>query len=105
MAESPMAGAKELQELLVGYAKQETIGPLRNLAGFVAKGVAGALLVGIGAFFLGLGTLRLAQSLMGEGAHLLSVVPYLIAVAVVVVVIGLLVAALQRSIKKVNRRV
>ncbi len=67
----------ELVNLVVAYAKQETITPLRSLTRFVAWGVAGALLLAVGGVLAALTVVRLLQ---GElGSHLggnLSWVPY-----------------------------
>lgn len=67
----------DLISLVVAYAKQETITPLRSLVRFVAWGVAGALLIAVGSV---LATLTVVRLLQGElGHHLggnLSWVPY-----------------------------
>lgn len=47
---------------VVAYAKQETLGPLRGAGRWLAAGVGGALLLGIGAILLLLGLLRLLQT-------------------------------------------
>lgn len=68
----------ELVELVIAYAKQETIGPLRSLGRFVAFGVLGAIFVAIGGFLLALAALRVLQSeLAGPLGGNLSWVPYL----------------------------
>ena len=67
----------ELLSLVVAYAKQETIDPLKSLARFVAWGVAGAFLIATGGVLLALAAVRAAQA--ESGAHLhgnLSWVPY-----------------------------
>jgi hypothetical protein len=78
----------ELWELIVAYARQETLTPLRSLGRVVALGSAGSLLVGIGAVCWGIGVLRLLQAEAGtafEGTW--SFVPYL-AVTVLLVLGG-----------------
>jgi multisubunit Na+/H+ antiporter MnhB subunit len=50
--------ARELVDLVVGYAKQETVDPIKRLGKTVAFGVAGAALVGIGGVFLSMAALR-----------------------------------------------
>ena len=50
--------ARELVDLVVGYAKQETVDPLKRLGKTVAFGVAGAALVGMGGVFLSMAALR-----------------------------------------------
>lgn len=67
----------ELLGLVIGYARQETIDPLRSLARFVAWGVAGAVLLSAGGVLLALAAVRAAQA--ESGAHLhgnLTWVPY-----------------------------
>lgn len=69
--------AGELSGLVVTYAKQETIDPLKSLGRFVAFGIAGAILIAVGGVVLTLAVVRLLQS--ETGAHLrgdLTWVPY-----------------------------
>jgi len=76
----------ELWELVVAYARQETLLPLRSLGRVVALGSAGSLLVALGAVCCGVGVLRLLQSETGDtfdGSW--SFVPY---VVVTVVLLG-----------------
>ena len=58
--------AQDLWQLVVGYAKQETLDPVRNLGRFVAFGLAGALLGSLGTVLLLLGGLRLLQTETGS---------------------------------------
>lgn len=73
----------ELLGMVVAYAKQETLDPLKSLVRFVAWGAAGALLIAVGGVLGALAVLRLLQ---GEaGVHLggdLSWVPYSVAAVV-----------------------
>jgi len=70
----------ELLGMVVTYAKQETLDPLRSLVRFVAWGTAGAVLLAVGGV---VGALTILRLLQGEaGAHLggdLSWVPYSVA--------------------------
>lgn len=59
----PTEQVTELRELVVGYAKQETIEPLKHLKRFLAYGISGAVCVGIGVSFLLLGLLRGLQQI------------------------------------------
>ena len=52
----------ELKDLVVGYAKQETIDPLKTLKSYLLWGIGGAFFVGGGSFFILLGILRGMQS-------------------------------------------
>ena len=73
----------ELWELVVAYAKQETVEPVRNLGRFVAFGLAGSLVLGIGLVLLVLAALRALQT--ETGGHLQrhwSWLPYAIMVVV-----------------------
>ena len=82
--------AQDLLQLVVAYAKQETIDPARNLLNFVKFGFAGALLGSMGAVLLLLGLLRLLQSETGSTFDgKLTFVPYLIVLFVsALIVVG-----------------
>lgn len=56
----------ELWELIVAYVKQETVVPLQKLGRYVAWGVVGALLLGVGVIFLALSGLRALQTETGS---------------------------------------
>ena len=60
------AEAQDLFQLVVGYAKQETLDPIRNLGRFLGFGLAGALVGSLGAVLLLLGGLRLLQTETGS---------------------------------------
>lgn len=71
--------AKELWDLVLAYARQETVEPLRGLARFVAFGLAGSLVGGFGLVLVLLGTLRLLQTETGTAFDgLWSWVPYVV---------------------------
>src|SRR5207302_11445832 len=57
--------ASKLLDLVRAYAKQETVEPLRGVGRFVAFGLAGSFLVGIGLVLLALGALRALQNETG----------------------------------------
>ncbi len=84
------AELKELLDLVLTYARQQTLDPLKQLGRWVAYGVAGALLVSLGSLLVGLGLLRAVQDESGD--HLAgswSWVPYLVVAVFLGVVIGL----------------
>ncbi len=97
---NPLDGAKEIQALLVDYAKQETIDPLKSLGKFIGLGMAGALMVFLGVFFLGMGVLRLMQTVM-DGNHIGSTVPYLVSIVALGLAMGIIFSLYSRSKKRV----
>jgi hypothetical protein len=89
---------RELFDLILTYARQQTIDPLKKLGRWVAFGVAGALLVGLGFLLIGLGLLRAIQS--EAGRHLAgdwSWVPYFVVVLFLGAVIGLMVRRMSHG--------
>jgi hypothetical protein len=69
----------DVVELVVAYARQETVGPLRGLGRFVAFGVVGAVFMAVGISVLLLAGLRVLQTETGTTfTGNLSWVPYLI---------------------------
>ncbi|HET9692663.1 MAG TPA: hypothetical protein VFP61_16060 [Acidimicrobiales bacterium] len=94
---SVAAGAAELKDLLVAYAKQETLEPLKALKTYVVFGVAGALLLAVGTAVGAIAVLRAVQT---EAApHLtgdLSWVPYLGAALFALLVAGFAISGIAR---------
>ncbi len=77
-------------QLVLDYAKQETLGPIKGLARFVLAGVAGSLALAAGCVFLLLAGLRAIQTETGSTfTGNLSWLPYLIAAAAAVMVMAL----------------
>jgi amino acid transporter len=97
----------ELKQLVVGYAKQETVDPLRTLGRYLLFGVLGAIFVGGGSLFLMLGTLRALEArgpfqtpgatIAQHQAGARTLVPYAVAIAVGIVVVVLSVVAIIRD--------
>ena len=76
-AKNPSGDARELVDLVIAYAKQETIEPLKGLGKNALKGIGGALLLGIGGVFCSIGALRAMQSETDWfERHNLSYLPY-----------------------------
>lgn len=100
---NPFEGVQEIQQLLVDYAKQETVDPLRHLGRYLGLGVAGSVLIFTGTFFVSLGALRLMQSIdTFAGSGWRSTIPYLTAIAVLALVIAVIALALRRAKNKVR---
>lgn len=89
----------ELLELVVAYAKQETLDPLRSLGRYLLWGMAGAIAMSIGTLLTVLAVVRLLQTEVGH--HLsgnLTWVPYMGGLLVAVLVVGLAgMRAMRRS--------
>jgi hypothetical protein len=98
----PLEGAQEVQQLLVSYAKQETVEPLKTLGRYFGFGIGGSLLIALGTFFVGLGVLRVTQTVeQFTGSSWASTLPYVITLVVLVLFLGLISLALGRAKRKV----
>ncbi len=87
-----------LVELIRDYAKQETIDPLKRLGRYLALGLAGAVLLSLGAIMMALAGLRALQDETGStftGSWTWA--PYAIVVAGLAVVMGAAALALNRG--------
>ena len=71
-------GFGELLNLVVSYAKQETLDPIRGAGRWLAFGFAAVISLIIGISLLALGTLRLLQYEVFAGATTWSWIPYVI---------------------------
>ena len=102
---NPLEGAQEIQQMLVAYAKQETVEPLKSLGKYLAWGIAGALMIFLGGIFLGLGVLRLVQSETGDtfaGGSFMSVLPYVITLAALLLIIAFILVLMNRARKRIS---
>ena len=93
--------AIELKDLVVAYAKQETLVPIKGLGRFIALGVAGSLFLAIGLVFLSLALLRALQTELPDvfdGNW--SFAPYLITLVACAVVLALA----GKAVGKAKRR-
>ncbi len=83
-------GAGDVVQLVLDYAKQETLEPLKGAGRFVAFGVVGAIAISAGTMLLLLGGLRALQTETGSTFRgNWSWAPYLITAAAAVIVAGL----------------
>ena len=93
--------AQDLLQLVIGYAKQETLDPVKNLGRFLAFGMAGALLGSLGTVLLLLGGLRLLQTETGSAFDgNLTFIPYLL----VLVASGAIAAGALKARERGQRR-
>ncbi|HET9443222.1 MAG TPA: hypothetical protein VFO65_07850 [Acidimicrobiales bacterium] len=82
--------AVELKALVVTYAREQTIEPIKGLARFVAWGLAGSTVLALGLVLLVLALLRVLQTELDtvfDGNW--SFAPYAITLVVCVAVLGL----------------
>jgi hypothetical protein len=84
------AGGGEFVELVVAYAKQETLGPLRGLGRFLALGAVATIAWSVGSLLLLVALLRFLQTETGSAFRgNLSWLPYLITAVAALAVLGL----------------
>lgn len=94
---SPKDIFDELRELVTGYAKQETVDPLKMLGRWLGFGLAGGVCMAVGLLLLGLGALRALQTQTGGWFDdSLTWIPYLIMFVVFVLLIALTVRAMLK---------
>jgi len=85
-AKNPTGDARELVDLVIAYAKQETVQPLKGLGKNAAFGLGGAVLLGLGGIFCSVGALRAMQTETDFfERHNLSYLPYVFTVLILVV--------------------
>jgi hypothetical protein len=96
--------AKELWEMTVAYAKQETVEPIKGLGKYLAFGLAGSACIGLGCVLLVLAGLRALQTEVGSfqtadpgDVNNLTWIPYLIMIAIGAVIIGLVARTLTKK--------
>src|SRR5687767_13848155 len=96
--------AVELKDMVVTYAKQETVDPLKAIGRFLALGVGGSILLAVGLVLLVLSGLRALQTETGDRfTGDLSFAPYLITFAgcvLVAVLSGRAIGAAKRRARK-----
>jgi uncharacterized protein YacL len=85
----PVQHVNDLKELVVGYAKQETVAPLKSLGRYVQRAALAMILCGIGFVFGLLAILRGLQSIDAlDGNGITSIVPYVVTILIGCVVAG-----------------
>ena len=95
-------GPQEIQKMLVDYAKQETVDPLKTLGRYLAFGVTGSIFVSLGLFFCGLGILRYMQTLkVFGGSSWASLGAYGVTFGSVLLFLVVIYAFLTRAKRKV----
>ena len=95
LVEAP--GIGELANLVVAYAKQETLDPIRGVGRWLAYGFAGILSLIFGVAYLALGLLRLLQSEIFANATTWSWVPYFIVMAICLMVALIAVSRINKD--------
>ena len=95
---------RELWRLLVAYARQETVDPLRSLGRSLGWGLLGAVLMGAATVFGALAVLRLLQSETSVFDDTLSWLPYLLVGLLMVLVAGLALWGISRAADRGLRR-
>jgi Putative Actinobacterial Holin-X, holin superfamily III len=85
---APRQQVDELKDLVVAYAQQETVDPLKDLGRYVGWALGGAVLLGVGVVFVSIGLLRMLQT---EGPDWLhkhgwsTLYPYLIVLVLLII--------------------
>lgn len=85
----------DIVELVVAYAKQETIGPLRGVGRWIGWGIASMVFVSAGIVLVILGALRLLQSFSAfDGAW--SWVPYGVCLVLCAAIVGVALGQIRK---------
>ncbi len=85
----PADHVSELKELVVGYARQETVDPLKTLGRYLGFGVSGALAIGLGVVMFLMALLRAMQAWgpMDGDTGAWSLVPYAVTIVVAILIV------------------
>ena len=97
---SPQQQVQELKDLVVTYAKQETVDPIKNIGRYIGWAVGGAIAFGVGLTFLAVGILRLLQTSLPElvdGRGKSSWFPYFIVLVLLGAALGVVAMKLTKS--------
>ena len=97
------AQLSELKTMVLGYARQETVDPLKTLGRYLGFGLAGSLSIGIGLSLLLLALLRGLQQVETLQDPTWSWVPYLSAAAAGIVFVAIFLWRLMRFMNSSNK--
>ncbi len=99
-SESLTSAAQDVGRLVVGYARQEIVDPIKGVGRFLAFGMLGAVLLSTGLVLLLLGALRVLQTETGDAFDDgLSWLPYVFTLIGCVLAIGVAMKARSRGQK------
>lgn len=93
----PAPKITELAHLVVAYAKQETLDPIRGVGRWLAYGFGAVLFLILGMIMLTLGALRLLQYEVFSQSTTWSWVPYLIVMVLCVLVVALTLSRINKD--------
>ena len=102
-AKSPQQLAGEFKDLVVDYAKQETVDPLKTLGKYLGFGLSGSILVGSGLTIMLLGLLRALETIDffnepgQENGGTWSWLPYLITIVAALVIVGIMAVVIKNK--------
>ncbi len=105
-AKTPQEQIQELKTLVVDYAKQETIDPIKSIGRYIGWALGGALAFGIGAVFLGIGALRFFQTSLPEaldGRGKSSWFPYMATILLLAAATGFVALKLTKEPKTATK--
>jgi flagellar biosynthesis protein FliQ len=91
---------RDLWQMLVAYARQETVDPLKSLGRSLGWGVLGAVLVSLSVLFAGLAVLRLLQDETTVFDGNLSWLPYVVVAVFMLAVTAVAVMTISRAAQR-----
>jgi hypothetical protein len=100
---SAAAQLTELKSLVVGYARQETVDPLKTLGRYLGFGLAGSLSLGLGLSLLILALLRGLQQVSALQDPTWTWVPHLSAATAGLVLVAVFLWRLMRFMNSSNK--
>jgi hypothetical protein len=87
----------ELADLVITYAKQETLNPIRGAGRWLAYGFAAVLSLILGVAMLAIGALRLLQFEVFSESTTWSWIPYLIVMILCVLVVAITLSRIKKD--------